>query len=217
MIIFGGVGCNMNTENKTETKGDEAIIAQMMDFLYGKYGNFDTERIGFSEAGWDQDYDLLHLRTEVNGSQEEFSVERHKTSDGYSFEDNYYGILVRPALEEKMAETASKFFRKCRILVFTSENYPNSFTDAGQLEQLLQKEDLYPITFFVVVSNESSSADSFTKTAEELVASWKEQNIPSVPRIILVSSEDYEKVKRTDIESLVNKMAITEYREIINR
>ena len=222
LIIIGACGCSISKvidglrNNNKESSAD--IVSDMRMHLYEKYGYIDYDIEGFIGAGWDHPYDRLNLSTKVDGIEESFSVERHKSDDGYTFEDNYFGIIVRGEFEDKVKEYAEKYFSDFKVYAgLTSNNYPNSLTKESTLEDLMEvKSELRDITFFVFVKEEFSSTDDFNDVAKEFVEDWSGLGLESTPRVIYLSEEVYNITDRSDYIDVVGNREITEYMESVN-
>ena len=222
LIIIGECGCSISKvidglrNNNKESSAD--IVGDMRMHLSEKYGYIDYDIEGFIAAGWDHPYDRLNLSTKVDGIEEPFSVERHKSDDGYTFEDNYFGIIVRGEFEDKVKEYAEKYFSDFKVYAgLTSNNYPNSLTKESTLEDLMEvKSELDDITFFVLVKEEFGSTDVFNDVAKEFIEDWSGLGLESTPRVIYLSEEVYNSTDRTDYLDVLGDKKIAEYREMVN-
>ena len=222
LIIIGECGCSISKvidglrNNNKESSAD--IVGDMRMHLSEKYGYIDYDIEGFIAAGWDHPYDRLNLSTKVDGIEEPFSVERHKSDDGYTFEDNYFAFVVRDEFEDKVSEYAEKYFTNFKVNAgLESNNYPNSLTKDSTFEDLMKvKSELRDITILVFVKENFNSNDEFNTAAKAFVAEWKGVGLKSTMRVIYLSEEIYDATDRSNYGDVLVDNKITEYMESVN-
>ena len=216
-IIVGGCGCRMRTNSKNRKENTQGkIIASMREHLDDKYGYIDYEIEGFIGAGWDP-YDLLNLSTEIDGVKESFHVERHKTDNGYEFYDNYFGLVIRDAFEEKVYEKVKNFFEDCKVFChMQTTNYSNMLGKESTLEDLLEvKTDMSHIIIMVIVNETFQNEEVFMEQAKKFINSWKEEGIKTFMRIFYVNADGYEMLEKNNCGEIINNYLIKDYQEVI--
>lgn len=207
-------GCAIKYNDITEQTEYE-IVSQVKEYLTEKYGSFYYEINGFFRAGWDQEYDLLNLSVEMDGIKENFSVQRYKTESGYVFGDNYFGLVIRPSFEQKVSEFASQYFDEYGVYATLEQNYPDKLTQATQIHELLELDNLQNISIVVVVEEEFRSVEEFEKVAKSFVYQWTQEGVPSTVRVIYLSEEVFKTIDRSNVSSVFVNNQLAEYREIV--
>ena len=222
LIIIGECGCSISKvidglkNNNKESSAD--VVGDMRMHLSEKYGYIDYEIKGFIAAGWDHPYDCLNLSTKVDGIEEPFSVERHKSDDGYTFEDNYFAFVVRDEFEDKVSEYAEKHFTNFKVYAgLESNNYPNSLTKDSTLEDFMDsKSEFRRITVLVLVKDKFDSNDVFNDIAKAFVEEWAAFDLKTTMRVIYLSEEIYDATDRSNYVDILGDKKIMEYRESVN-
>lgn len=221
ILLIGACGCAMKPNNQTSrtnrSQSEQEIVSAIKEHLSQKYGSFNYQVEGFIKAGWDHDYDLLNLSVEINGTKETFSVQRHSTESGYVYEDNYFGLLVRPNFEEKVSELAADYFASMNVYVTLSQNYPDNLTNAAQIDDLLALDNLQNISVIVTVEENFNSVEEFTAAAKLFVSKWTDQRIPSTVRVIYLNKEVFANTNRSNVSSVLVNNQLAEYREIVKK
>lgn len=218
VLMIGVYGCTMKPNNVPEQNYHETeyeVVGEAKEYLTDKYGSFYYEVLGFFEAGWNHEYDLLNLAVEIDGQKESFSVQRHKTESGYIFQDNYFGLLIRPSFEERVSALAKDYFEEYKVYATLTQNYPDNLTDATQIDDLLALDNLQNISVVVTVKDISGDMEKFESTAAAFVDQWSKEEIPSTVRVICLSCEVFENISRSNVSSVYVENQLAEYRKIL--
>ena len=219
LVLISLIGlreCTNIGSPKTSSRQKELeMVNAMRDYLSQKYGTFNYKIEGFDSSGWDHEYDLFDLSVEMNGIEESFTVQRYKTESGYIFEDNYFGLIIRPSFEEKVSKLASEYFGSMHVYAHLTQNYPDNLTKESQIDDLLALDNLKSITIFVIVEEDFNSIEEFTAIAESFVSKWAEQRIPSMVRVIYLSKETFANTDRSNVTSVLGDIKLAEYNEIV--
>lgn len=222
VFLMGAYGCTMMPNHElpkaNHSESEQDVIRSMQDHLTQKYGTFNYQIDGFIWAGWDFKYDLLNLTTTIDGEEYSFSVERHKEENGYSFEDNYFGLLIKKDYEAAVFEHAVQYFPSCFVAASTmSVNYPNTLTGVSTFEDLLSEKDNISgfITVVVVVDETFTNTDEFEKAAKQFCDDWNKVGLRTLLRVIYVTHETYSNTNQSNIreQGILIDNRITEYTE----
>lgn len=218
LLMIGVYGCTMKPNVVPEQSHYETeyeVVDAAKAYLTDKYGSFYYEVVGFFEAGWDHEYDLLNLAVEIDGQKESFSVQRYETESGYVFQDNYFGLVIRPSFEEKVSALAKEYFEEYQVYATLTQNYPDSLTQATQINDLLALEDLQNISIVVTVKDTSGDMEQFESAAAAFVDGWSKEEVPSTVRVICLSHEVFESINRSNVSSVYVENQLAEYRKIL--
>lgn len=200
-LLFITASCGCRSGYSESEISENQIISEMKAHLSDKYGIIEYDIEGFIPAGWDRNCDLLNLKTNFNGTEYNFSVERHKDGETVSFQDNYFGILVKEEFEEKLYVCASKYFDNCFTdIASMSINYPNELKKGSGFSDLKELKDSISskITAVTVVDETFDSIGEFEKAAENFCDDWNKNEIPVMHRVIYVSHETFMQINQSN-------------------
>lgn len=180
-------------------------LAAMRSYLREKYGEFDYEIISYEARSWTQDYDTLYGSVRQGEQADSFRVERHGDEGSYSYQDSYFGILVREELERYISEQAEKFYSTFRVIATPEENcYPEDLTaDSGLADLIAHGQELPYITFFVFTADDFSGQKDFEDKGAAFAAGWAESGLPATVRVVRVNADELEGIDRGNYGELL--------------
>lgn len=218
-LSMGLYGCTVKPHELLWGRSRETereVVSAMQDYLIEKYDVVFYDIVSFWAAGWNYDYDILNLSTEIDGVEESFSVERHKTETGYEFKDNYFGLVIRSSFEAKVSALAAEYFEEYHVYAILRQNYPDNLTKPTQLDDLLALDDRDSIAIIVTVENRFSNMEEFESIAKSFVDQWSKEEIRSKVRVICLSKEVYQTIDRSNYSTVYSEdVKLAEYREIL--
>lgn len=220
ITLIGVSGCTMKNINKkqdVEKENASTIISSMERFIKKKYEDIDYKFVAFRAAdGFFYPYDELTLSTVVDDIEYEFVVQRRKTDDGYAFEDNYYGVIIKDEYEAYISKYVSEYFDEFFIDATTYyPHYPNSLDSDSDIEDLLKLKDEIGGIVVIIVANETfSSVDEFENAAENFCDKYGNIGLKAVWRIVYVDNETYASVDKSNYNEkhILEDNRITEYK-----
>ncbi len=181
-----------------EQEQEWEVVGAMRRYLQDKYGVFDYDIVSYQGRNWSQDFDTLYGEVREKDRSDIFQVERHGDGDSYSFQDSYFGLLVRPELEQFISRQAKKFYSDFRVIAAPEEHcYPEKLTVASDLEDMIAcARELEPITFLVFTSDSFAGQKAFEDKAADFAADWAETGLPAVVRVVNVAADELESIDR---------------------
>jgi len=198
------------TEIKTTVVDYKEKMLQGVDsYLKDKYPSIDYQVMGVIPCGGIGGalYDLANVYvTGGDNEADSFYIKRYKDGEGYSYDDTYFGLLIREDFEKIVLRISKNYFKTCKVRVSFIEPFDNSLVEGTSLDKFIELYqnknryefiDLYTEDTDGLFENNANSflvemkKQDFTNLFIYLLDNGKVEELTREKMIAIAKNEDY--------------------------
>lgn len=146
----------MKSRNEYESRSDAAV-----HFLEEKY-NREFQFICYEAGDYLSKNDYVRCTTEgLDSEKEDVIVAVRQEGDTTIYEDNYFSYLIRPEMEDYIADMVHEDFSEIKVYVQNSDEFfSNELTGESSLDDMYRTDNDYRISVKVYIKGDSEMSQT---------------------------------------------------------
>ncbi len=205
VIMMGVSGCMQNNGNAEQGRQQaEQIKIEIEEYLEEKY---DEKFSVLSLQGQGLLEKQEVCRAIVRGGNSEtdsFVVKRNQSTPFKSvmLEDGYYGILIRPQMEQMVYELPAMTDVNCKVYIrrFLFPGFDQKFTKKNSLKEAKEAGIILDADYYIFTEEAGREQEEFYEMAEQLFEQMSELGQPGLVRVCGLNRSAFEKIDRKNCD-----------------
>jgi hypothetical protein len=203
-FVFAKCAASFPPADEPEIQRQQAQAA-ILAHLKQKYGDIKYDTINTVPIDGEDNFKLVSSLPGGSDYYDSFDATRFDNNGTYTYQDNYYGLLIRTEYEAMIKKVADKYFKDC-IVYTTYEDFPDNVNASTTLRQTLDNGWMAHSSIYVYINARYYKASSyldkqkFSVDFQSFTKAWKQITDRSSVDAQLVPDATYAKLKNRDYQ-----------------